>query len=298
VLPKASEQTLAQFKASVRRAVATTTPATIEAQRDHAMTERRVCLTPREDGMAELWALLPAEGAAAVTTAIDALASATPADDPRTADQRRADALIDLAITALHDPLLPRAQGMRPAIQVTIALSTLLGLDDQPGELAGHGPIPAPLARHIAADPTSTWRRLITDPTGNLLDYRTTTYRPPANLTRFVTARDQTCTFPGCRRSAQRCDLDHQIPASAGGPPTRPTSPRSADDTTPPNTKPDGTSSETTTPPSRCGPVPPATSTRPPHRHTPATRHPRPHRSDGQSNTQDHEPPRLCRPNG
>ncbi len=121
---------------------------------------------------------------------------------------------------------------MRPAIQVTIALSTLLGLDDQPGELAGHGPIPAPLARHIAADPTSTWRRLITDPTGNLLDYRTTTYRPPANLTRFVTARDQTCTFPGCRRSAQRCDLDHQIPASAGGPPTRPTSPRSADDTT------------------------------------------------------------------
>ncbi len=233
VLRRAPQQTLAQFKASVRRAVATTTPATIEAQRDHAMTERRVCLTPREDGMAELWALLPAEGAAAVTTAIDALASATPADDPRTADQRRADALIDLAITALHDPLLPRAQGMRPAIQVTIALSTLLGLDDQPGELAGHGPIPAPLARHIAADPTSTWRRLITDPTGNLLDYRTTTYRPPANLTRFVTARDQTCTFPGCRRSAQRCDLDHQIPASAGGPPTRPTSPRSADDTTP-----------------------------------------------------------------
>jgi hypothetical protein len=217
VLRRAPQQTLAQFKASVRRAVAAADPATIEAQRDHAMTERRVCLTAREDGMAELWALLPAEGAAAVMTAVDALASATPADDPRTADQRRADALIDLAITALHDPLLPRAQGMRPAVQVTIALPTLLGCDDQPGELAGHGPVPASVARRIAADPTGTWRRLITDPTGRLLDYGTTTYRPPADLARHVIARDRTCTFPGCRRSAQRCDLDHHIPASAGG---------------------------------------------------------------------------------
>src|SRR6266571_697735 len=119
VLAKASEQTLANFKASVRRAVATTTPATIAAQRHHAMTERRVCLSAREDGMSELWALLPAEGAAAVMTAVDALTSATPASDTRTADQRRADALVDLAITALHDPLLPKAHRMRPAVQVT-----------------------------------------------------------------------------------------------------------------------------------------------------------------------------------
>jgi hypothetical protein len=217
VLAKAGEQTLANFKRSLTRAVQTLDPARIAAQREHAMTERRVCITARDDGMAELWGLLPAEGAAAVMTAVDALASATPADDTRTAEQRRADALIDLAITALHDPLLPKAQGMRPAVHVTIALSTLLGCDDQPGELAGHGPIPAPVARRIAADPTGTWHRLITDPTGRLLDYGTTTYRPPADLTRFVMARDQTCTFPGCNRPAHRCDLDHAIPASTGG---------------------------------------------------------------------------------
>src|SRR6266536_3224228 len=187
VLPKATEQTLANFKASVRRAVTTFAPARAEQQREQAMAERRVCITAREDGMAELWALLPAEGAAAVSAAIDALASARPADDPRTADQRRADALIDLGIAAL------------------------------PGELAGHGPIPASVTRRIAADPTGTWRRLVTDPTGRLLDYGTTTSRPPADLTRFVTARDQTCTFPGCRRPAHRCDLDHEIAASAGG---------------------------------------------------------------------------------
>jgi len=61
---------------------------------------------------------------------------------------------------------------MRPGIGVTVALSTLLGVDEQPGELAGHGPIPASLARRLAADETGTWRRLVTEPvTGQLLDY-------------------------------------------------------------------------------------------------------------------------------
>ncbi len=218
VLPRAGAQTLAEFKRSVRRAVHALDPARIEEQRAQAMTERRVCVSPREDGMTELWALLPAEGAAAVMTAVDCLASVTSATDPRTADQRRADALVDLGVAALHDPLLPKAQGMRPSIQVTVAASTLLGLDEQPGELAGHGPIPASLARRLAADDTGTWRRLLTDPaTNTLLDYGHTTYRPPKDLADYVIARDQTCAFPGCSRNAARCDIDHRIPYNKGG---------------------------------------------------------------------------------
>jgi hypothetical protein len=218
VLPRAVEQTLSEFQRSVRRAVARVAAATVEEQRAEAMTQRRVCLTPRDDGMTELWALLPAEGAAAVITAIDALASVTSADDPRTPDQGRADALVDLGVAALHDPLLPKAQGMRPSIQVTVALSTLLGDDEQPGELAGHGPIPASVARRLAADESGTWRRLVTDPvTGQLLDYGQDTYRPPKDLAEFVIARDQICTFPGCERPACRCHLDHRTPYREGG---------------------------------------------------------------------------------
>jgi hypothetical protein len=218
VLPRAPEQTLSAFQRSVRRAVARVAAATVEEQRTEAMKERRVCLTPRDDGMTELWALLPAEGAAAVVTAIDALASVTSANDPRTPDQRRADALVDLGVAALHDPLLPKAQGMRPAIQVTVALSTLLGTDEQPGELAGHGPIPASVARRLAADESGTWRRLVTDPvSGQLLDYGQDTYRPPKDLADFVIARDQICTFASCERPACRCDLDHRTPYSEGG---------------------------------------------------------------------------------
>ncbi len=218
VLRRAAEQTLSEFKQSVRRAVASVSPATVESQREQAMSERRVVITPRDDAMAELWALLPAEGAAALRAAIDSLASVTSAADPRRADQRRADALVDLGVAALHDPLLPRSQGLRPAVQVTVAASTLLGCDDQPGELAGHGPVPAALARRLAADPTGTWRRLVTDPaTGQLIDYGRSTYRPPVDLAAFVVARDQVCLFPGCNRPARQCQLDHRVSwASAG----------------------------------------------------------------------------------
>jgi len=96
-------------------------------------------------------------------------------------------------------------------------LSTLLGLDDQPGELAGHGPIPASLARHIAADESGTWRRLVTDEVGRVVDYGRTRYRPPADLRDHVIARDGTCRFPGCYRPACRCELDHIIGWADGG---------------------------------------------------------------------------------
>jgi hypothetical protein len=102
---------------------------------------------------------------------------------------------------------------LAPLVQVTVAATTLLGLDDQPADLAGHGPIPAEMARQVAADPSGTWRRILTDPaTGGVLDISHRTYRPPGPLARYVTARDGTCRFPGCRQPARRCDLDHVTP--------------------------------------------------------------------------------------
>jgi hypothetical protein len=71
------------------------------------------------------------------------------------------------------------------------------------------------MARQIAAE--GTWRRLLTDPaSGALLDYGTTTYRPPAHLAGHVQARDQACVFPGCIQPAAKCDLDHRAPFAHG----------------------------------------------------------------------------------
>ena len=213
VLERAPEQTAAQFRASVKRAVLrVSNPAVEAAAHLAAVAERRVILTPVADGMAELWALLPAPDAAQVMAALNARAQETIhaiGGDDRTADQRRADALVELADTALADPALTRSHGQRPAIQVTIAASTLMGLDDQPAELDGYGPITAVMARRIATDPTATWRRILTDDHGHVLHASSKTYRPTADMISTVIARDQHCTFPGCRRHAQLNDLDH-----------------------------------------------------------------------------------------
>src|SRR5215831_6293863 len=207
VLRRAPEQTLAQFGTALRRAVIAADPRRAEQRHDDAITQRRVVSTPQHDGITELWALLPADSAALIQAVLNSPGNAQ--TDDRTADQRRADALVDVFARALADPSLPEQHGKRPAIQVTVPLSTLPGCDNQPAHLDRHGPITAEMARRIAADQSGTWRRLVTDDTGQLLDYGRTTYRPPTNLTDHVTARDRTCTFPACRHAAKLCDLDH-----------------------------------------------------------------------------------------
>jgi hypothetical protein len=42
-------------------------------------------------------------------------------------------------------------------------------------------------------------------------------YRPPLSLQHLIRIRQATCAFPGCRRPATRCDLDHTIPHHLGG---------------------------------------------------------------------------------
>ena len=101
----------------------------------------------------------------------------------------------------------------RGCIRVTVAASTLLGSDDLPAILAGHGPIPADMARALASDPDAVWQRLFTDPgSGVLTDVSSRSYRPSAALRAAVVARDVTCTFPGCRVPAATSDLDHVDP--------------------------------------------------------------------------------------
>ncbi|MDQ4039500.1 MAG: 13E12 repeat family protein [Actinomycetota bacterium] len=116
VLTKAPDQTPSTLRTAVARAVHIIDPAGTEDRHTADRADRRVTLTPRANGMSELWAFLPADAAAAIMATLHRLAQAchTPADtaagDHRTADQRRADALTDLAThyldthPALHTP--------------------------------------------------------------------------------------------------------------------------------------------------------------------------------------------------
>ena len=46
---------------------------------------------------------------------------------------------------------------------------------------------------------------------------QSTAYRPPPALQHLIRIRQQTCAFPGCRRPANQCDLDHTTPFQRGG---------------------------------------------------------------------------------
>src|SRR4051812_24546633 len=179
----AAERTAPQLRQWLARRVIAVDPLAAEVRRERAVADRRVVVTPRGDGVSELWALLPSVQARHIQQLLDVVARNADSDDQRTTDQRRADALIDL-VTGHAPP--PRVD-----VQVVVPSSTLLGTDDAPAWLPGVGAITAIEARSLAGEPKPgcnqdlTWRRLLTDPaTGTLLDVAENRYRPSAALER------------------------------------------------------------------------------------------------------------------
>ena len=142
------------------------------------------------------------------------------------------------------------------SIHLTMPGSAWLG-GAEPGETAGYGPVDAVTSRELAAvlaaDPATRWCLTVTGPGGRavahgcarrgpaggepviswaaglrdrLLVLESGTcaharegagYVPPPRLRHLVTVRQRRCAFPGCRRPAPRCDLDHTIAYDNGG---------------------------------------------------------------------------------
>ncbi len=125
VMTRAARQTVSQFSAAVRRAVLAVDPRSAQEKHQRARQDRRVYFgPPSAEGMCELWALLPADQSAELRAKVHALADTWKGDE-RTLDQRRADALCALGAGTGR---------VTKAINVSVALSTLLGVDDRPAE--------------------------------------------------------------------------------------------------------------------------------------------------------------------
>ena len=178
------------------------TPSYLDA-RESARKGRRIEVWGNDDGTATLAAILPEETAHRIYRRLTAVARGL--DDPdRGVDAKRADVLVDFLLGAM----LSQATGVE--MQVTIPVSSLLGAGGEPGDVPGLGPIPAGVARELAAD--AQWRALFTDATGTVVATSARTYRPGAALARLVRARHPERRMPGCRRPSQDCDLDHATP--------------------------------------------------------------------------------------
>ncbi len=218
-LAHAEFHTPAQVANKVRSTLAKIAPEEFEETVATARDTRRVTCYRDSDGLSTIVAILPSEHAQIVMSAIESFVLRVEDEpaDPRSMDMKRADALSTLASWALEQSQTEVRPHRRPiTVNVTVDLPTLLGLAENPGQLAGYGAIPASLARSLASD--SRWRRFITDPTtGALLDFGRESYEPPQPLVDFLLARDRTCRFPGCRAPAHLSDIDHAQSWESGG---------------------------------------------------------------------------------
>ncbi len=191
-------------------------------RRREEQSERGVWLDERVGGLAELRGTVLIPHAHALDKRLAAIAATVCANDPRTQDQRRADALGALAGGAERlgclcgRPDCP-AGGQRPktapVLIHVIAEQATLGGGDTPGSLVrADGLIGPELVSELAG--TATQVPLV-HPGDSPPEPG---YTPSKALADFVRCRDLTCRRPGYDRPALDCDIDHTIPHARGGP--------------------------------------------------------------------------------
>ncbi|MFC0111273.1 HNH endonuclease signature motif containing protein [Kibdelosporangium aridum] len=199
VLERGCRADHSRFRSAVRHQVTRSDPAAADLRRKRACEEERgVTVVDLPDGVAQLKITLDAAEAVTAFNQIDALAKQRKTRD-RSLRQCRADVFMDLvAGKDMKRPVI--------ATNVMVPMATLAGLTNTPGELSGYGVITAEHARELARD--STWRRILTDPAGHVLEVSHRRFAPPS-LKRHIQLRDRTCRQPGCEEPAERTEIDH-----------------------------------------------------------------------------------------
>ncbi|NQX12751.1 DUF222 domain-containing protein [Microbacteriaceae bacterium VKM Ac-2855] len=225
----AGELTPAQLKKALQqlREILDETP--LAERHAAAKTRRNVWVTPEQDGMATLSALLPAPVAVAAFNRLDRIARAARdlEGEERSLSQLRADAAGDLlcdgdvaGTTPIHDDTTPTptfVRGIRAEVRVTLPATTAAGLDDAHGHLDGYGVIDADTARELVAAGDAFFR-VFTDPVTCMVTSVERMLRtPPKQMRLFIELRADTCMFPGCIRPASKAEIDHAIEWRNGG---------------------------------------------------------------------------------
>jgi hypothetical protein len=215
LLEAAAVERIGVFRRTVEAEVARADTTTFEERCANAATLRKVSIYPDKYAMASACAYLRATDAVALDLYLNAAADQADPDDARNRDQLRADALAALISDALAKDGFPTHQGLPVRLNITMTQESAFRQTDTPADLSGFGPIPASLAREMAAD--ADWRVMIVDAaTAYLRALGTESYRPTRALREFLLARYDTCQFGPCGRAASLSDLDHAVPWPEG----------------------------------------------------------------------------------
>lgn len=212
--------TRGRLAAAVDRIVARADRDAVRRRREQ-QADREFSIWDGGDGLSEVHGTLFASDAHVVDARLNALAASVCDGDPRTLQQRRADAMGALAAGAERlqcrcgQPTCPAGAAPVPTpvvIHVVADQCVVDGAEPDSGSIIGTDVlIPADLIAELARSAT-------------LLPVKHPGDAPPERgyvasraLADFVRCRDLTCRFPGCDRPATEADLDHTIPHSQGG---------------------------------------------------------------------------------
>jgi hypothetical protein len=182
--------------------------------------DRYLNVSESMSGISEVYGNVFASTAVALDRRLNELAGTVCEADPRTAAQRRADALAaviagadQMACTCGDSACVEMRGRMRNrnlVIHVVAEQASVEGTGTAPGYMAGVDElIPPQVVAELAKSATL---RPLTFPA--LAEPR---YTPSTALTDFVRCRDLTCRAPGCDEPAMHCDIDHTIPYADGG---------------------------------------------------------------------------------
>jgi len=211
--------TRGRLTAEVDRVVAKADRDAVRRARE-AVRDRFVDVDTADTGMAFVTGSVLATAGRALDRRLDELARTVCDADPRSREQRRADALGALAGGA--DRLVcgcgssdcdaaGRACSSNVVIHVVAEQASVDGSGKTPGVVLGaEGLISAQMVAELAR--SARLQPVI--PPVNVPEPR---YKPSAKLADFVRSRDLTCRAPGCDRPAVDCDLDHTVAYHDGG---------------------------------------------------------------------------------
>jgi hypothetical protein len=181
----------------------------VQLQRRHFDVTRNV------NGMVTGEFALPRLEGETFLAAIETLMPPPAEGDERTASQRRADSLGDLARSFLEGSESPIVGGERPHLIVLVDLPALNG--DRVGlHETDEGIVLDPFSvAELACDASVS--RIVFGPGSEVLDVGRKTRVIPAALRRAVVARDRHCIARDCGRPSKWCDVHHRVPWSEGG---------------------------------------------------------------------------------
>ena len=221
---------------------------------ERAAQDKRYLQTRVQDGMVKGRFAVPAADGEALLASIEARAARQGESDTRSAGQRRADALVELAETDLRHGDLPQHGGQRPQLSYVLPADWAARqqqrtdcptcsrcpehapptfADTVAASLPGHPGIPAEWACATAAwtGPATRTRletvlcdarisRVVLDTLGQVTGLEALSDTVTAAQRRALAARDGRCVARGCTRPPAMCDAHHLIPLADGGPTT------------------------------------------------------------------------------